>query len=126
MEKFKLGDEIFVKATVTELREGTIAVKMPCAIAFDNGGDLQLLRHTDDWNTRPEIDNWISVKDRLPEKYGYVLAVCAEHLPFIAMFKEYYIRADFTKGCFFVEEEIVDPTHWQPLPKPPSKKKLEG
>ncbi len=53
---------------------------------------------------------WISVKDRLPECNGYVLAVYKDHLPFVAMHRY---------GGFSVDMEILIPTHWQPLPAPP-------
>ena len=60
---------------------------------------------------------WISVKDRLPEKEGYVLIIYGKHLPFIAM----YCDGDFySEGEIWnPTHEIWHPTHWMPLPDPP-------
>lgn len=56
------------------------------------------------------VQEWISVKDRLPEKNTDVLIYNIEE----------YIGSDFlTKdGKWFWNEELP-PTHWMPLPEPP-------
>ena len=83
---------------------------------------------------RSHLMNWISVKDRLPDKpgrymifelitkpfhahnclaYSYPYACCE---PNIAYFNEY------RKGWYFHSDSdmILTPTHWLPLPEPPS------
>ena len=57
---------------------------------------------------RPE-EEWISVKDRLPEKDEYVLCFCNIGDGFQAIF-------NFTKERKFNGTAV---THWMPLPKPP-------
>ena len=64
-------------------------------------------------------DDWISVKDRLPDECEEVLIYCPEFLEKIR-------KALYTEGDFYIEKEdlIVEPapsgcTHWMPLPKPP-------
>ena len=56
------------------------------------------------------VQEWISVKDRLPEKNADVLIYNIEE----------YVGTDFlTKdGKWFWNEELP-PTHWMPLPQPP-------
>lgn len=72
-------------------------------------------------NKQAEIDDdWINVKDRLPDECEEVLIYCPEFLEDIR-------KAFYTEGDFYIEKEdlIVRPapngycTHWQPLPKPP-------
>jgi len=53
---------------------------------------------------------WISVKDRLPEKATYVLLTYGIHLPFIALYNGDY---------FTYNGEKAYGTHWMPLPEPP-------
>lgn len=69
--------------------------------------------------------NWISVKDRLPEDSGQVLAYGAGEI-FMA-----YFDADFHDGAwfkYFLNDECQDPyldpyygeiRCWMPLPEPP-------
>jgi len=59
------------------------------------------------------MDNWISVKDRLPKIECEVLVYSKENLIQIV---SYNIRNDL-----FINYELIydDVTHWMPLPKPP-------
>jgi hypothetical protein len=55
------------------------------------------------------MNEWISVKDRLPKKYGVVLA-----------FTEY---GDTNAVYYYVDKSWGHPdeiTHWMPLPEPPN------
>jgi hypothetical protein len=62
--------------------------------------------------------NWISVKDRLPENTGYVLAWCEEE----GAISAYYWKE---KDCWqsliasLQRTIVLDVTHWMPLPDPP-------
>jgi len=56
---------------------------------------------------------WISVKDRLPEKYGHYLIY--DHqigIPEIAVFLKNHNR-------FSTDKNGYKATHWMPLPEPP-------
>ena len=59
------------------------------------------------------VQEWISVKDRLPEKWQNVLAVRSDGK----------IRFDFicSTGCWCEDVNYVgySVTHWMPLPQPP-------
>jgi len=57
---------------------------------------------------------WISVKDRLPNKV-YVLCCNSNSLPFIACFGVW--------GNYWAcSGERTNVTHWMPLPEPPKEK----
>lgn len=58
---------------------------------------------------RPQMSEWISVKDRLPEKDEYVLCFCNIGDGFQAIF--HYGKERKFNGTAV--------THWMPLPKPP-------
>lgn len=56
-------------------------------------------------------DKWVSVKDELPPKPGYYIAMC------ISPYKEpglihFHPRTGWENGFY-------DASHWQPLPEPP-------
>ena len=55
---------------------------------------------------------WISVEDRLPEKYNSVLIFCEDE-----------IRVDYINlyGCWY-ENFLYQVTHWMPLPEAPKMK----
>lgn len=61
------------------------------------------------WNTR--ADGWIRVDDELPEIDSYVIASKKEG----ATYKQQAVICKFTKYGF----DIVNVTHWIPLPQPP-------
>ena len=54
---------------------------------------------------------WISVKDRLPDKYDKVVAYCE---PFVGV--QTFINKETFSMLF---------THWMPLPSPPKQKDNE-
>ncbi|MCP4336430.1 MAG: DUF551 domain-containing protein [Mycoplasma sp.] len=65
------------------------------------------------------MDNWIDVNDRLPEEYeDVILCFCKTWDHNNPMYVDIgyrsidkYIHTDFG---------YIDPTHWQPLPDPPT------
>ena len=61
--------------------------------------------------------NWINVKDRLPEKRGYVLTW---HPKNKNMWMTHFHEGEFDipMGSQQATEEM---THWMPLPEPPSR-----
>lgn len=77
---------------------------------------------------------WISVKDRLPDKYIDILVFDGINI-YTASYKEGYETSnlfDINKGIFFYsnafgeyigghecDEWAIPVTHWMPLPKPP-------
>ena len=67
------------------------------------------------------VQEWISVKDRLPEEHGWYLIVvngkveAARREPFL-MFGEIW-NNDATGGYSIIPEKEV--THWMPMPQPP-------
>ncbi len=76
----------------------------------------QLLNVCEDYENRIGSDAvgkeeaWISVKDK-PKTNGYYLAVKRGYLAFVCSWDSEYWR-DF-------EGDIVNPTHWMPLPSSP-------
>ncbi len=63
-------------------------------------------------------NEWISVKDRLPEKNGrYITTVC-KYKDEIDVFDLWYEDDDWyiDEGDYMYEYEV---THWMPLPEPP-------
>ena len=64
------------------------------------------------------VQEWISVKDRLPEVGGYVVCI-AKRNPF-SRFMPMVARIE--KNGWVnptTEQSISDVTHWMPLPRPP-------
>ena len=60
------------------------------------------------------LDNWISVNDELPENDNLCLLWCTDNCFYLGYFS-------YRDGSCrqFVEECMLEPTHWQPLPQPP-------
>lgn len=62
------------------------------------------------------MNEWISVKERLPDHREEVLV-------FSPQYKEYMMGHVFewegTVACEFEEYMLIKVTHWMPLPKPP-------
>lgn len=81
-----------------------------------------------DWNNYllkkvKKINNWISVKDRLPEFSGNVLVCYRTGERFCNFMRNevcYYADGKFTRsdGCII----YTTVTHWQPLPEPPKER----
>lgn len=68
------------------------------------------------------MGEWISVKDRLPKKYQYVLAAFPNGEMVVACVFDYdedvvYWRVQIDMG--WESDMDFDPTHWMPLPEPP-------
>ena len=66
----------------------------------------------------PTMNDWISVKDRLPEPFVSVLTHMPEESP-LPTVHEGYISRDgiWTAGMF--RREPGEVTHWMPMPEPP-------
>lgn len=62
------------------------------------------------------MSEWISVKDRLPEKIHPVLGVNSNGNRFICTFQ--CMTGDIHRYCFDEQMQQRDPTHWMPLPAP--------
>ena len=64
------------------------------------------------------VQEWISVKDRLPNYFEHVLINVPRDKPF-ATVHEAYLRKDglWNTGLYRYNKEDV--THWMPLPQPP-------
>ena len=77
------------------------------------------------------MNEWISVKDRLPEEYNWVLISYTDatdnnlrFIPSIAEIKNgvWYTRelqAEHKDKYNFEKDCLVKVTHWAPLPRPP-------
>ena len=69
------------------------------------------------------VQEWISVKDRLPEKYGRYLALTPSRLKG-KEYDEWLIYYLPQSGFYDTDPEwgdieMDDVTHWMPLPQPP-------
>lgn len=60
------------------------------------------------------VPQWISVKDRLPEKHGWYLMARKKTYPTDSGMQVCF----FCHGRFMVDKKIKI-THWMPLPEPP-------
>ena len=72
------------------------------------------------------VQEWISVKDRLPEKGTEVLAFDHYGRPLIAKLVENYYFSDgvswYDRLGYYLGMSII--THWMPLPEPPKEETL--
>ena len=67
-------------------------------------------------------NDWISVKDRLPEKNTWVLCYVKFVIPVFEMERGIRKYSDVKKVFFDGRFRIANkPTHWQLLPEPPKK-----
>ena len=65
------------------------------------------------------VQEWISVKDRLPKEFVSVLVYMPSEAPFPTVHEGYYVEKD---ECFMVHicgSVYTSVTHWMPLPQPP-------
>lgn len=87
--------------------------------------EKEVLRMIDEQETISAASpKWISVKDRLPEDDGEVLA-CNGKDVFIAHCEGEYWAVyllNTEDDCY--EQHVVKVTHWMPLPEPPEVKKM--
>ena len=70
---------------------------------------------------QPTVDDWISIKDRLPERGTRCLIYAAQgkaHYTSIANFNGYYFGLSGRRAYWKV-------THWMPLPEPPKEEKAQ-
>ena len=76
---------------------------------------------TDIINNAPTVNpyKWISIKDRLPEKFTDVLCLYPSKNHGSNVVVD-YMESD--RGCFAEQFRYGEPTHWMPLPPPPAEK----
>ena len=64
------------------------------------------------------VQEWISVKDRLPEESGYYLVFTdIGRIALLAYSKKY--QAFNAHDDSYLEEYVIPVTHWMPMPAPP-------
>ena len=87
------------------------------------------------WPTLTPPNEWVSVEERLPDKYGeYIVCACDEGGPIDEQIwgDTVVVFADYYDGTFIWYEgnreyDISDiVTHWMPLPAPPDRRPPEG
>ena len=82
---------------------------------MEYGGDFYDTKEgiTKRWNKRP--DNWISIKERLPEEGTWVLA-------FSKTIEVLFFDGENKHGIHWLQDGDWDApvTHWMPLPEPPT------
>lgn len=70
------------------------------------------------------VQEWISVKDRLPEAGGYVVCI-AKRNPF-SRFMPMVARIEKNGWVNPITEQYIsEVTHWMPMPEPPEREKTE-
>lgn len=62
---------------------------------------------------------WISVKDRLPEKYDKFLVLSSFPNDYIIGVRTSYFHPNYKKLGFTTGFDVDQVTHWMPLPEPP-------
>lgn len=78
----------------------------------------------------PTINGWISVKDRLPEKYQDVLVLVKyDGTIYCEQFHEQVIawltvNGDWDSDCGDFNDSDGVITHWMPIPEPPKEEKM--
>jgi hypothetical protein len=70
------------------------------------------------------VSKWISVKDRLPDKNGYVLVIASGKPHKNITLKNAFELAEYSKVGWILEMwpewTKAKVTHWMPLPLPPT------
>ena len=68
---------------------------------------------------------WISIKDELPKNYQRVIVGRDNetNVMKILTFKDSFIDKNYWGDC--IESFFAEPTHWMPLPPPPSSSNSE-
>ena len=66
------------------------------------------------------MTQWISIKDRLPEKSGEYLVLCQTAANMMVLnFSRKHLAFNVFDCQKDAKTEIKNITHWMPLPKPP-------
>lgn len=91
--------------------------------ACEHQDDIDIIEDTKAADVQP-VDRWISVEDRLPDKFEYVLCYCktttGEGNEF--MFGAYHNDTWWLKTCrtyATLEQPQMRVLYWMPLPEPP-------
>ena len=65
-------------------------------------------------------NEWISIKDRLPENFQYIIVgrVDEPNVMEIVSYQDSYASSYYWGSGTHI---FAKPTHWMPLPKPPTK-----
>ena len=64
------------------------------------------------------MSKWISIRDKLPEKYSYVLTFKPGHVP-VHCFAIKWVFSNVEKEIMSSKSRFYKITHWMPLPEPP-------
>lgn len=89
------------------IKDLTAMKSMYDAISLD--GMIKALKEAP--NLASVKQEWISVKDRLPEQYSFVLSFNG-----LGVGEAFFDGWRFLSAC---EDEPLSTTHWMPLPEPP-------
>tara|TARA_Y100000310_G_C20306265_1_gene634098 strand:- start:132 stop:422 length:291 start_codon:yes stop_codon:yes gene_type:complete len=80
--------------------------------------------HYDAWKKGYNASRWVSVEERLPttndSMYSDAVIVNSNGGVFIALYSD---AGEWRRGS---DGTTIFPTHWQPLPEPPTTEKTEG
>ncbi len=103
-------------------------IPMQVATALDMA--ISALRARQEQESKP-LNEWISVKDRLPDTCGFPCLLCGENafgqICVFAGFTGYMERGKFKwhSNQKDIDIDVWTITHWQPLPLPPDIKEME-
>jgi len=70
------------------------------------------------------MNKWISIKDKLPNDYDFVLVARDNGL--VTSMEAMYIDEEFIVYRLGMKSVFVDPTHWMEIPAPPKKEQTDG
>lgn len=84
--------------------------------------DKKIVAWLTELQERRATDEWISVKERLPDEYGNYLVFTSDNDidigTFNPRFENRWSMCD-VNGFYWVRQKGIEITHWRPLPKAP-------